>query len=77
MLRDSRKLILSADGQRELYDLSIDSGENRTLVGELPRVAAEMEAVLSAWQKNLAPVGASSGLDKNTLDRLKSLGYVQ
>ena len=40
-------------------------------------MAAEMEAVLSAWQKNLAPVSGPSGIDKDTLDRLKSLGYVQ
>jgi hypothetical protein len=32
---------------------------------------------MSAWQKNLAPVNAPRGIDKDTLDRLKSLGYVQ
>jgi len=77
MFRDSWKLILSGDGDRELYDLSTDSGENRNLISEQPHVAAEMEAVLSAWQKNLAPVSGPSGIDKDTLDRLKSLGYVQ
>jgi arylsulfatase A-like enzyme len=77
MLRDSWKLILSTTGGRELYDLSTDAGENRNLMGEQPRVAAQMEAVLSAWQKNLVPVNGPSGIDKDTLDRLKSLGYVQ
>ena len=77
MLHDSWKLILSTDGGRELYDLSADSGENRNVIAAQPRVAAEMEAVLSAWQKNLAPVSAPSGLDQDTLNRLKSLGYVQ
>jgi hypothetical protein len=77
MLRDSWKLILSTDGERELYDLSTDAGENRNVMSEQPVVAAQMEAVLSAWQKNLAPVNGPSGIDKGTLDRLKSLGYVQ
>ena len=77
MLRDSWKLILSTTGARELYDLSTDAGENRNLMGEQPQVAAQMEAVLSAWQKNLVPVNGPSGIDKDTLDRLKSLGYVQ
>ena len=76
MLRDSWKLILSTTGGRELYDLSTDAGENRNLMGEQPQVAAQMEAVLSAWQKNLVPVNGPSGIDKDTLDRLKSLGYV-
>jgi len=77
MLRDSWKLILSTTGGRELYDLSTDASENRNLMGEQPQVAAQMEAVLSAWQKNLVPVNGPSGIDKDTLDRLKSLGYVQ
>jgi len=47
------------------------------VTGEQPEVAARMETVLTAWQKNLAPVNGPSGIDKDTLDRLKSLGYVQ
>jgi arylsulfatase A-like enzyme len=77
MFRDSWKLILSTSGGQELYDLSTDAGENRNLMGERPEVAAQMGAVLSAWQKNLVPVNGPSGVDKDTLDRLKSLGYVQ
>jgi arylsulfatase A-like enzyme len=77
MFRDGWKLILFTDGGRELYDLSTDSGENKNVIAEQPRLAAEMEAVLSAWQKNLAPVNGPKGIDKDTLDRLKSLGYVQ
>jgi arylsulfatase A-like enzyme len=77
MIRDCWKFILSSDGDRELYNLSIDSGENRNVMSEQREVAAQMEAVLSAWQKNLAPVNGPPGLDKDTLDRLKSLGYVQ
>jgi len=77
MFRDSWKFILSSDGERELYDLSTDVGENRNVTGEQPEVAARMETVLTAWQKNLAPVNGPSGIDKDTLDRLKSLGYVQ
>jgi arylsulfatase A-like enzyme len=77
MFRDSWKLILSTTGGQELYDLSTDAGENRNLMGERPEVAAQMGAVLSAWQKNLVPVNGPSGIDKDTLDRLKSLGYLQ
>jgi choline-sulfatase len=77
MFRDSWKFILSSDGEWELYNLSTDPGEIRNVIGEQRQVAAQMEAVLSAWQKNLAPVNGPSGTDKDTLDRLKSLGYVQ
>ncbi len=76
VLRDSWKLILSTDGTRELYNLAADSGEDRNVISEQPQVAGEMEAVLAAWQKNLAPVGAPARLDKTTMDRLRSLGYV-
>jgi arylsulfatase A-like enzyme len=75
--RNCWKFILSSDGDRELYNLSADAGENRNVIGEQPQVAAEMEAVLSAWQKNLVPVNGPPRIDKDTLDRLKSLGYVQ
>jgi arylsulfatase A-like enzyme len=77
MFRDSWKFILSSDGERELYNLAADAGENRNVMGEQPQVAAALEALMSAWQKNLAPVNAPRGIDKDTLDRLKSLGYVQ
>jgi arylsulfatase A-like enzyme len=77
MIRDCWKFILSSDGDRELYDLSIDSGENRNVTSEQPEVTSQMEAVLSAWQKNLAPVNGPPGIDRDTLDRLRSLGYVQ
>jgi arylsulfatase A-like enzyme len=76
MFRDSWKFILSSEGDRELYDLSTDAGENRNLMGEQPEVAAQMEGLLSAWQRNLTPVNGPPGIDKDTLDRLKSLGYV-
>ena len=61
MFRDSWKFILSSDGERELYNLSIDAGENRNVMGEQREVAAQMEAVLSAWQKNLVPVNGPPG----------------
>jgi len=77
IFRDSWKLIQSTTAPQALYDLSTDSGENRNVMGEQPQVAAAMEALMSAWQKNLAPVNAPRGIDKDTLDRLKSLGYVQ
>jgi arylsulfatase A-like enzyme len=77
IFRDSWKLIESSTASQALYDLSADSGENRNVLGEQPQVAAEMGAVLSAWQKNLVPVNGPPRIDKDTLDRLKSLGYVQ
>jgi arylsulfatase A-like enzyme len=77
IFRDSWKLIQSTTAPQALYDLSTDSGENRNVMGQQPQVAAAMEALMSAWQKNLAPVNAPRGIDKDTLDRLKSLGYVQ
>jgi len=77
MFRDSWKLIESSAASQALYDLSTDSGENRNVLGEQLQVAVEMSAVLSAWQKNLVPVNGPPRIDKDTLDRLKSLGYVQ
>ncbi|HEY3441099.1 MAG TPA: sulfatase [Paludibaculum sp.] len=77
VFRGKWKFILSTNGRRELYDLSTDPGETRNLADSEPRTAAELQALVSAWQKNLAPVNARSGLDSDTVNRLRSLGYIQ
>lgn len=77
VLRGKWKFILSTNGRRELYDLSTDPGETRNLADSEPRTAAELQALLTAWQKNLAPVSGRSGLDNDTVNRLRSLGYIQ
>lgn len=72
------KLIRSADGQRELYDLEADPGEQVNLYSQLPQTAARLEALLDRWERHTprwhaGPSGRPAG---EVLQALKRLGYV-
>jgi arylsulfatase A-like enzyme len=73
----SRKLIVSTAGQRELYDLATDPGETANLYPS-DAGARQLEARMSLWLKTAVrmPKGAGA-VDRQALERLKSLGYVQ
>lgn len=66
---------------RELYDLTIDPLERRNLVGLRPRLAAEMAASLDAHLARLARSpeegAAEVPLEPETLEELRSLGYME
>ena len=73
VLLGSRKLILLADGTRQLFDLAADPEEKR------PRAEddADLLALLTARQK-LAPVAvrAAPELTREEVESLKALGYL-
>jgi len=73
----SRKLIVSTAGKRELYDLASDPRETTNLY-RTDLGVRQLEAHLNLWLKTAVPErNATGGIDRNALDRLKSLGYVQ
>lgn len=71
------KLIASASGERELYDLDSDPLEERNLFGELPAVAGELDKTLAEMLLGAPKPGAQDAPDGRILDQLKSLGYIQ
>jgi len=76
------KLIQSSNGEREMYSLADDPQEKRDIFRAEDELASSLDKGLSAWLKaaRTAQQGASRArgvLDKETLNRLRSLGYVQ
>lgn len=66
-------------GHESLYDLAEDPGERHNLLKRRPAVTARLRASLLAW---LAPqrrsyTSPSPGLDDETLERLRELGYLR
>jgi arylsulfatase A-like enzyme len=74
------KLINSADGMRELYDLSVDPGERHNLIDVHPGPAARLDAYLRAWLEftpEYAPVTKTGeSRSPEVLQSLRGLGYV-
>jgi arylsulfatase A-like enzyme len=74
----SFKFIWSTNGKRELYNLSRDPHEQKNLYKPDGPVSQQLEAKLDEWVKSVRPrPGQPAKLDRETLDRLKSLGYIQ
>jgi arylsulfatase A-like enzyme len=72
------KLILASNGKREFYDLSADPHEQHNLYFQNLSVASRLENDLRHWISMLPAEHARPVvLDKNAVDRLRSLGYVQ
>ncbi len=80
------KYIWCSDGAHELYHLAEDRGEQHNVIDGRPQRAADLRRKLDAWQATLDPfiaqeVGASDPLNarprQDTLEQLRSLGYVQ
>jgi arylsulfatase A-like enzyme len=78
ILSGSLKLITWTQGAPELYDLASDPGEEHNLYQPRdPRAEALLHS-LASWEKGAPRPGlAPSALDRSTLERLKTLGYVQ
>jgi len=72
------KLVFSSDGRHELYDLAKDPGETTNMYGSGSASAAKLEEVAREWLK-AAPkgTGGHGKLDPATIEKLRSLGYVQ
>jgi hypothetical protein len=72
------KYISSSNGKRELFDLSVDPGEQRNLYIKQQERAAELDAALTAWKKNLpTQTRQTKQVDPEKLKQLKGLGYIQ
>jgi arylsulfatase A-like enzyme len=75
----SLKYISSTAGKRELYELSRDPNEMIDLYPANNKVAKKLETRLTQWLNQQGETEETSAvkLDQDTLDRLKSLGYVR
>ncbi len=72
------KFISSTSGKRELYDLPNDPNEKMNLYKPDDGKSIELETRLNEWLKTVpAESDSAAKLDKETLDRLKSLGYIK
>jgi|SRR5579871_21221 len=72
------KFITSTNGKRQLYDIQADPEETRDLSQTRAAVAQQLNADLHAWMKTFPAQGQQKvKLDPESLQRLKSLGYVQ
>jgi len=75
------ELVVSTQGDRELYDLGTDPDEQTNLAAQDAAAAEKLARELDAWLAGLAP-GSGGGkggkaLSAQTLDRLRALGYVR
>ena len=74
------KLIRSADGMRELYDLERDPGELNNLIDAMPEQAARLDARIREWRSRVPAYRPSSErageLSPEVLRALRDLGYV-
>jgi hypothetical protein len=62
----------------ELYDLHLDPGETRNLAGERPDVVDSLAARVEEWLKRSETAeGLAPTADQETIEGLRSLGYVQ
>jgi arylsulfatase A-like enzyme len=72
------KLIASADGTRELYDPGADPREDHNLYNPSDANSKALEDRLAKWVMSMPSQDFKGGkLDKSSIERLKSLGYVQ
>ena len=72
------KYIDANTGRRALYDIAADPDENRNLMALDPTVSDRLAAALNAWVKTMpARARQHPRVNSESLQRLKSLGYVQ
>ena len=77
--KGSQKLILARGEPQELYDLEKDPKENDNRIDRDPETVRRLLAELAGWQENRPePLEITPGrLDKETLESLRKLGYVE
>ena len=77
---DRYKLILSTDGDDELFDLEADPGELHDLSEERPRLfealAGRLRSLVQAGAAARGEVGEAPELDADQLEELRRLGYL-
>jgi len=74
----SLKLIRSTQGKRELYDLAQDPGEAQNVYASAGPSAGTLETSLVKWAEAAAGQAQTvPKLERGTVEKLRSLGYVQ
>jgi arylsulfatase A-like enzyme len=81
MIRTERhKYIHASDGRHELYDLQADPGEVRSIVGEQPNIAGDLDLRLTEWYARFEPIlpaDQAPEFDEEVKARLRALGYLE
>jgi len=79
MLFGGKKLIVSSLGKREIFDLSKDCKEENNLYQSGGTEAKMLTTILEEWNKTVPASQFNNTFsgDRGTIERLKSLGYVQ
>ena len=73
---DKFKLVVSTRGKRVLYDFEQDPLETSDLSAILPDTAEDLSSQLAGWSSQIKARDGKLELDAETLERLRSLGYV-
>jgi hypothetical protein len=80
LFADRYKLILSTDGDDELFDLEADPGEMHDLSAAKPRLfealAARLRALVEAGAAAPGATAEATELDPAQLEELRRLGYL-
>lgn len=74
------KYILSLSGSEELYNLENDPRETHNEIDNAPEIAESLRDQIMNFESNCTKYGQESvttSLDKETVDHLRSLGYLQ
>jgi arylsulfatase A-like enzyme len=77
---DGYRYFHSSNGEERLFRLGADPREERNLIAERPDVAAAARARLEEWLRTTpeaAPAATPQGVDPETLENLRALGYVR
>jgi len=79
IIEDRKHLIVSTVPGTELYDLAEDAREVNNLFKERQAEAEALKNKLRSWRSGLKPLFGPTTFetDKNALERLRSLGYVE
>jgi arylsulfatase A-like enzyme len=76
--KDGYKLIVRTSGDPDLYRLAEDPGEERNIAAANPEVVAHMTNDFNKWlAETVVADGEAPQMDSETLERLRSLGYVK
>jgi len=78
LYRGPWKLIASSTGEEELYNWSTDTAESRNLYGSERVIASQLSRRLQSWLRIVPHLKRSTKqMDRQGVERLRGLGYVQ
>jgi choline-sulfatase len=79
-IRNERFKLVAQPAKRtfELFDLVADPGEKRNVASEHPAELEELRSAFRSWRAGLEPIAAApTELDSETIEGLRSLGYIR